>query len=60
MPTDEVWSVVSFVWPGGASTPVHDHGTWDVIGVDQGREREIWYHVAEGSIGAGRVRLSAS
>jgi predicted metal-dependent enzyme (double-stranded beta helix superfamily) len=58
MPPDEVWSVVSFVWPGGASTPVHDHGTWGVIGVYQGRERETQYHVVEGSLAAGRVRLA--
>jgi 3-mercaptopropionate dioxygenase len=57
MPPDEVWSVVSFVWPGGASTPVHDHDTWGVIGVYQGQERETRYHIVEGSIAAGRVRL---
>jgi predicted metal-dependent enzyme (double-stranded beta helix superfamily) len=39
-PPDEAWSMVSFVWPGGATTPVHDHDTWGVIGVYQGRERE--------------------
>jgi predicted metal-dependent enzyme (double-stranded beta helix superfamily) len=56
-PLDEAWSVVSFVWPGGATTPVHDHGTWGVIGVYQGRERETRYTVVEGSIAARRVRL---
>jgi predicted metal-dependent enzyme (double-stranded beta helix superfamily) len=57
MPFDKAWSVVSFVWPGGATTPVHDHGTWGVIGVYQGRERESRYSVVEGSIAARRVRL---
>jgi predicted metal-dependent enzyme (double-stranded beta helix superfamily) len=56
-PPDEAWSVVSFVWPGGATTPVHDHDTWGVIGVYQGRERETRYRVVEGSIAARRVRL---
>jgi predicted metal-dependent enzyme (double-stranded beta helix superfamily) len=57
IPPDEAWSVVSFVWPGGASTPVHDHATWGVIGVYQGRERETRYTVVEGSIVARRVCL---
>ena len=56
-PPDEAWSVVSFVWPGGATTPVHDHDTWGVIGVYQGRERETRYAIVEGSIAARRVRL---
>ena len=58
LPPDEVWSAVSFVWPAGASTPVHDHGTWGVIGVYQGRERETRYHVVEGSIASGRACLA--
>jgi predicted metal-dependent enzyme (double-stranded beta helix superfamily) len=57
MPADEAWSVVSFVWPGGATTPVHDHDTWGVIGVYQGQEHETRYNVVEGSIAAGRVHL---
>jgi predicted metal-dependent enzyme (double-stranded beta helix superfamily) len=56
-PLDKTWSMVSFVWPGGATTPVHDHGTWGVIGVYQGRERETRYSVVEGSVAARRVRL---
>jgi predicted metal-dependent enzyme (double-stranded beta helix superfamily) len=57
MPPDEAWSVVSFVWPGGATTSVHDHGTWGVIGVYQAQEREARYTVVEGSIAARGVRL---
>ncbi len=57
MPPDEAWSVVSFVWPEGATTPVHDHDTWGVIGVYQGQEHETRYKVVEGSIAARRVRL---
>jgi 3-mercaptopropionate dioxygenase len=56
-PADEAWSVVSFVWPGGATTPVHDHGTWGVIGVYQGQEYETRYAIVEGSIAARRVHL---
>ena len=56
-PPDEAWSMVSFVWPGGATTPVHDHDTWGVIGVYQGRERETRYAIVEGSMAARRVCL---
>jgi predicted metal-dependent enzyme (double-stranded beta helix superfamily) len=56
-PPDEAWSVVSFVWPDGATTPVHDHGTWGVIGVYQGQERETRYKIVEGSIATRQVRL---
>jgi predicted metal-dependent enzyme (double-stranded beta helix superfamily) len=30
--------VVSFVWGPGQSTPIHDHGTWGLIGVLRGAE----------------------
>ncbi len=33
------YSVVSFVWGEGASTPVHDHTVWGVIGMLRGAER---------------------
>lgn len=32
------FSVVSFVWGPGQKTPVHDHGTWGVIGMLRGGE----------------------
>lgn len=35
----ERFSVVSFVWGPGQSTPIHDHRTWGVIGMLRGRER---------------------
>jgi predicted metal-dependent enzyme (double-stranded beta helix superfamily) len=59
MPPDEAWTAVAFVWPRGATTPVHDHGTWGVIGVYQGQERETPYRIVEGSIPARQVRLVA-
>jgi predicted metal-dependent enzyme (double-stranded beta helix superfamily) len=33
------FSIVSFVWGPGHSTPVHDHTVWGVIGVLRGAER---------------------
>lgn len=37
------FSVVSFVWGPGQSTPVHDHTVWGVIGVLRGAEDGIRY-----------------
>ena len=56
-PSDEAWSVVSFAWPSGSTTPVHDHCTWGVVGVDQGEETETTYRTVEGSVATGRVRV---
>ena len=33
------FSVVSFVWGPGQTTPVHDHTVWGVIGILRGAER---------------------
>jgi 3-mercaptopropionate dioxygenase len=35
----ERFSVVSFVWGPGQSTPVHDHRVWGLVGVLRGAER---------------------
>ena len=35
----ERFSVVSFVWGPGQSTPIHDHRVWGLIGVLRGAER---------------------
>jgi len=35
----ERFSIVSFVWGPGQSTPVHDHTVWGLIGVMRGTER---------------------
>ncbi|MBI1246049.1 MAG: cysteine dioxygenase [Alphaproteobacteria bacterium] len=35
----ERFSVVSFVWGPGQSTPVHDHTVWGIIGILRGAER---------------------
>jgi predicted metal-dependent enzyme (double-stranded beta helix superfamily) len=37
------FSVVSFVWGPGQRTPIHDHGTWGVIGMLRGAEIEQRY-----------------
>ncbi|MEJ7933027.1 cysteine dioxygenase [Sphingobium sp. AN558] len=35
----ERFSVVSFVWGPGQSTPVHDHGVWGLVGILRGSEK---------------------
>lgn len=35
----ERFSVVSFVWGPGHSTPIHDHTVWGLVGVLRGAER---------------------
>lgn len=40
---DESVCVVSVVWPHGQASPIHDHGTWGVVGLLQNEERETSY-----------------
>lgn len=37
----ERFSIVSFVWGPGQSTPVHDHRVWGLVGVLRGAERNV-------------------
>src|SRR3954452_7688930 len=40
-------SIVALVWLPGQRTPIHDHVSWCVVGVLQGRERETRYRAVE-------------
>lgn len=40
---DDSFSIASAVWGVNQTTPIHDHGTWGVIGIVQGSELEIRY-----------------
>lgn len=44
------FSVVSFVWGPGQSTPVHDHTVWGLVGVLRGAERSQAYRQAGSSL----------
>lgn len=48
----ERFSVVSFVWGPGQSTPIHDHRVWGLVGVLRGSERVEPFE----RDGAGRLR----
>jgi predicted metal-dependent enzyme (double-stranded beta helix superfamily) len=42
---DDSYSIACAVWDVGQRTPIHDHGTWGVIGILSGTEREIRYQL---------------
>lgn len=42
------FSVVSFVWGAGQSTPIHDHTTWGLIGMLRGAEISQAYSLVGG------------
>jgi predicted metal-dependent enzyme (double-stranded beta helix superfamily) len=56
----ERFSVVSFVWGPGQTTPVHDHTVWGMVGVMRGAERCEEFDVSGGGLRAtGAHRLEA-
>jgi predicted metal-dependent enzyme (double-stranded beta helix superfamily) len=40
-------SIVALVWLPGQRTPIHNHVSWCVVGVYEGRERETRYRAVE-------------
>jgi predicted metal-dependent enzyme (double-stranded beta helix superfamily) len=40
-------SLVALVWLPGQRTPIHDHVSWCIVGVYEGRERETRYRAVE-------------
>jgi predicted metal-dependent enzyme (double-stranded beta helix superfamily) len=44
---DSRLSIAAAVWNVGQRTPIHDHGTWGVIGILDGRELEVRYAPSE-------------
>lgn len=45
---EDRFSVVSFVWGPGQSTPIHDHTVWGAIGILRGAECERRFEIAGG------------
>ncbi|MBT3350844.1 MAG: cysteine dioxygenase family protein [Nitrospinaceae bacterium] len=41
---DDSFSIGAGIWDVGQTTPVHDHGTWGVIGIVRGVEKEESFH----------------
>lgn len=44
------FSLVSFVWGPGQTTPVHDHTVWGVIGMLRGSEKDQPYRVTDSGL----------
>jgi 3-mercaptopropionate dioxygenase len=44
---DRRLSIVALVWLPGQRTPIHDHVSWCVVGVYEGRERETRFRAVE-------------
>lgn len=57
----ERFSVVSFVWGPGQSTPIHDHTVWGLIGILRGAERCRFFERAKDGrlVPLGEERLEA-
>jgi predicted metal-dependent enzyme (double-stranded beta helix superfamily) len=57
----ERFSVASFVWGPGQTTPVHDHTVWGMVGVMRGEELCEEFRVEDSGavVPAGRHRLPA-
>lgn len=54
----ERFSVVSFVWGPGQTTPVHDHTVWGLVGMLRGEERSRRFERrAEGLVETGEETL---
>ena len=51
----ERFSVVSFVWGPGQTTPIHDHTVWGLVGMMRGAERCVEYARPAG----GPMRITA-
>jgi len=51
---DGSFCVATAVWDVGQVTPVHDHGTWGVIGIYQGVEHEVRF---KPEVMSGEVRV---
>ena len=49
---DGSFCVATAVWDVGQVTPIHDHGTWGVIGIYQGVEHEVRFkpEAAQGTV----------
>lgn len=46
----ERFSIVSFVWGPGQSTPVHDHTVWGLVGVLRGAEKCDEFEFRDGAV----------
>jgi predicted metal-dependent enzyme (double-stranded beta helix superfamily) len=54
---DRRCSILVAVFEAGVPAPVHNHGSWAVVGVYRGRERETWFRRLDDGSSPGRADL---
>src|SRR5688572_17377439 len=54
---DRRCSILVAVFEAGVPAPVHNHGSWAVVGVYRGRERETWFRRLDDGSSRGRANL---
>jgi predicted metal-dependent enzyme (double-stranded beta helix superfamily) len=54
---DRRCSILVAVFEAGVPAPVHNHGTWAVVGVYRGRERETWFRRLDDGSSPGQADL---
>jgi 3-mercaptopropionate dioxygenase len=54
---DRRCSMLVAVFEPGVPAPVHNHGSWAVVGVYSGRERETWFRRLDDGDSPGRAEL---
>ncbi len=54
---DESFSIGAGIWDVGQTTPIHDHGTWGVIGIYRGMEKEENFRREGAWVMEGSVRI---
>lgn len=53
-------SILCAVFKPGVRSPVHNHGSWAVIGVYRGRERDTWFRRLDDTSVPGKARLETA
>ena len=57
---DETLTMMNIIWPPGIITEPHNHNSWAVIGIYQGREDNLlWERTVDGIQPAGALTLAA-
>lgn len=57
---DGSFSIGAGIWDVGQRTPVHDHGTWGVIGIHRGAEKEESFRREAARVMDGRAAITPS
>jgi len=57
---DEALTIMNIIWPPGVITEPHNHNSWAVIGIYQGREDNVlWKRDGDDIVPAGALTLAA-